>query len=110
MLEDVLTVVILVVTIFFMIFLMRLLYKTFKEEPSEPKQYRDEFVFLIEYYGEYNKPIKEYQRIYVSRETYVEMVGEVVHKLSTTIQNTQQQREVILGDIWLIDHWRNTVK
>lgn len=106
MIEDVLTAILLTITIIFLIVLMRFLYKTFKEEPSEPERYTDEFLFLIEYYGKFNEPIKTYERIYVSRETYVKTVGEVAHKLSTIIQNNQQKREAILGDIWLIDHNR----
>lgn len=110
MIEDVLVTILLTFTIIFLIVLMRFLYKTFKEEPTEPQHYTDEFLFLIEYYGEYNKPIKTYEKIFVSRESYIKTVGEVAHKLSTIIQTKQQKNEVILGDIWLIDHERKSVK
>lgn len=110
MIDTILTAIFLIFTIIFMIFLMRFFYKIFKEEPSEPEHYTDEFLFLIEYYGEFNRLIKTYERIYVSRETYVKTVGEVAHTLSTTIQNNCQKKEAILGDIWLIDHERKSVK
>lgn len=110
MIENVLTSILLGFTIIFLIFLMTFLYKTFKEEPTEPEHYTDEFLFLIEYYGKFNEFIKTYERISVSRENYVKTVGEVAHKLSTIIQTSQQKKEVILGDIWLIDHERKSVK
>ena len=110
MIENVLTIVLLTITIIFLIFLTIFLFKTFKEEPAQPEHYTDEFLFLIEYYGRFNEFIKTYERISISRENYVKTVGEVAHKLITIIQNKQQKQEVILGDIWLIDHERKSVK
>ena len=110
MIENVLITILFTFTIIFLIFLMRFLYKSFKEDSTELEHYTDEFLFLIEYYGKYNEPIKTYEKIYVSRESYIKIVGEVAHKLSTIIQTNQQTREAILGDIWLIDHERKSVK